>query len=111
MRRMLVGSAWRAYRDGSRSLSGVEVPDGLVENQEFDTPLLTPSTKAAKGHDEDISAEEIIKQGLASESDWQVISEYAKQLFERGNKIANKQGLILVDTKYEFGKTSDGQIT
>ncbi|MBP6880122.1 phosphoribosylaminoimidazolesuccinocarboxamide synthase [Candidatus Saccharibacteria bacterium] len=110
MRRMIVGSAWRAYRDGSRSLAGVDVPDGLVENQEFDNPILTPSTKAAEGHDEDISAEEIIEQGLASEAEWQIISEYAHKLFERGNEIAVKQGLILVDTKYEFGKTADGQI-
>jgi phosphoribosylaminoimidazole-succinocarboxamide synthase len=110
MRRMLVGGAWRAYRDGSRNLCGNQVPDGLTENQEFDQPLLTPSTKAAEGHDVDISAEEIIKQGLASDADWQIISEYAHKMFKRGNDIATKQGLILVDTKYEFGKTVDGQI-
>lgn len=110
MRRMLVGGAWRSYESGSRNLSGNEVPDGMVENEAFSEPLLTPSTKAAEGHDEDISAEEIIEQDLVSQTDWQVIDEYARKLFERGGQIAEKQGLILVDTKYEFGKTTDGQI-
>ena len=110
MRRMLVGGAWRSYESGSRNLSGNEVPDGMVENQAFDEPLLTPSTKASEGHDEDISAEEIIKQGLTTEAEWQAISAYAHKLFERGNQIAAKQGLILVDTKYEFGKLPDGSI-
>lgn len=110
MRRMLVGGAWRSYSSGSRNLSGNIVPDGMVENEAFSEPLLTPSTKATEGHDEDISAEEIIKQRLTTESEWQTISNYAHQLFERGNQIAGKQGLILVDTKYEFGKLPDGSI-
>ena len=83
MRRMLVGGAWRSYESGSRNLSGNEVPDDMVENQAFDEPLLTPSTKASEGHDEDISAEEIIKQGLTTEAEWQAISAYANKLFER----------------------------
>jgi phosphoribosylaminoimidazole-succinocarboxamide synthase len=100
----LTGHAWRTYSSGKRTLCGVAMPDGMKENDYFPTPIITPSTKAAEGHDEDISAEEIIAQGLASAADWKVLSDYALQLFERGKTIAAKQGLILVDTKYEFGK-------
>ena len=100
----LTGHAWRTYSSGKRILCGVTMPDGMKENDYFPTPIITPSTKAAEGHDEDISAEEIIKQGLATAADWDVLSNYALQLFERGKAIAARQNLILVDTKYEFGK-------
>lgn len=100
----LVGHAWRTYQTGKRTLCGVEMPDGLKENDFFPTPLITPSTKAAEGHDEDISKEEIIKGGLATAEEWSVLEKYALALFERGKKIAAKRGLILADTKYEFGK-------
>lgn len=103
----LTGHAWRNYNSGKRILCGVEMPDGLKENDYFPTPIITPSTKAAEGHDEDISKEEIIAQGLASAADWEVLQQYALALFERGKSIAAKQGLILVDTKYEFGKIGD----
>ena len=103
----LTGHAWRTYSSGSRVLCGVTMPDGMKENDYFPTPIITPSTKAAEGHDEDISADEIIKQGLATKAEWEVLSRYALQLFERGKAIAAKQGLILVDTKYEFGKMGD----
>lgn len=100
----LTGHAWRTYNSGKRILCGVEMPDGMKENDYFPTPIITPSTKASEGHDEDISKEEIIAQGLASATDWEVLEKYALALFERGKAIAAKQGLILVDTKYEFGK-------
>jgi phosphoribosylaminoimidazole-succinocarboxamide synthase len=100
----LTGHAWRTYASGKRILCGVTMPEGMKENDYFPTPIITPSTKAAEGHDEDISAEEIIAQGLATAADWETLSNYALQLFERGKAIAAKQGLILVDTKYEFGK-------
>lgn len=100
----LTGHAWRTYASGKRELCGATMPDGMKENDYFPTPIITPSTKAAEGHDEDISPAEIIKQGLASEKEWQALSEYALKLFARGKEIAAKQGLILVDTKYEFGK-------
>lgn len=100
----LVGHAWRTYQSGKRTLCGVEMPDGLKENDFFPTPLITPSTKAAEGHDEDISKEEIIKGGLATADEWNVLEKYALALFERGKQIAAKRGLILADTKYEFGK-------
>ncbi len=103
----LTGHAWRTYASGSRILCGVTMPDGMKENDYFPTPVITPSTKAAEGHDEDISASAIIKEGLASEKEWNALSAYALQLFERGKAIAAKQGLILVDTKYEFGKIGD----
>jgi phosphoribosylaminoimidazole-succinocarboxamide synthase len=103
----LVGHAWRTYNAGGRQLCGVTLPEGLVENDFFPTPIITPSTKASEGHDEDISKDEIIKQGLASAEDWAVLEKYALALFERGKEIAAKQGLILVDTKYEFGKIGD----
>ena len=106
----LVGHAWRTYHAGGRSLCGVQLPEGMVENDFFPTPIITPSTKASEGHDEDISKEEIIHQGLASAADWAVLEKYALALFARGKEIAAKQGLILVDTKYEFGKTKEGVI-
>ena len=100
----LTGHAWRTYSGGKRNLCGITMPDGLKENDYFPTPIITPSTKASEGHDEDISKEEIIAQGLASAEDWKILEKYALQLFERGKAIAAQQGLILVDTKYEFGK-------
>jgi phosphoribosylaminoimidazole-succinocarboxamide synthase len=103
----LVGHAWRTYHSGGRILCGVQLPEGMVENDFFPSPIITPSTKASEGHDEDISKEEIIKQGFATAEDWAVLEKYALALFERGKEIAAKQGLILVDTKYEFGKIGD----
>ena len=103
----LTGHAWRTYSSGKRILCGVTMPDGMKENDFFSTPVITPSTKAEHGHDEDISKEEIIVQGLANEKDWQILEKYALQLFARGKEIAAKRGLILVDTKYEFGKIDD----
>ncbi len=100
----LVGHAWRTYQSGQRILCGSRMPDNLKENDFFPTPIITPSTKAAKGHDEDISKEAIIAQGLASEGDWIQLEKIALQLFERGKLIAKERGLILADTKYEFGK-------
>ncbi|MBL0182806.1 MAG: phosphoribosylaminoimidazolesuccinocarboxamide synthase [Chitinophagaceae bacterium] len=103
----LTGHAWRTYASGKRELCGAAMPDGMKENDYFHSPIITPSTKAAEGHDEDISPAEIIKQGLATEKEWNALSEYALKLFARGKEIAAKQGLILVDTKYEFGKLGD----
>jgi phosphoribosylaminoimidazole-succinocarboxamide synthase len=103
----LTGHAWRTYSSGKRMLCGVPLPEGLQENDAFETPIITPSTKAAEGHDEDISQAEIIAQGLASADEWQQLTDYALRLFERGKTIARQQGLILVDTKYEFGKIGD----
>ena len=102
----LVGHAWRTYQTG-RILCGQTMPDGLKENDFFPTPLITPSTKAAEGHDEDISEAEIIAQGLATADEWEILKKYTLALFERGKSIAAKQGLILADTKYEFGKFGD----
>ena len=99
----LVGHAWRTYQNG-RVLCGETMPEGLKENDFFPTPLITPSTKAAAGHDEDISADEIINQGLASSEEWEILKKYTLALFARGKELAAKQGLILADTKYEFGK-------
>ena len=103
----LVGHAWRTYSSGKRELCGAAMPDGLKENDYFPTPIITPSTKADAGHDEDISPAEIIKQGICTEAEWNQLSSYALQLFARGKEIAGKQGLILVDTKYEFGKIGE----
>jgi len=103
----LVGHAWRTYQSGGRTLCGVTLPEGLKENDFFPTPIITPSTKASEGHDEDISKEAIIEQGLASAEDWAILEKYALALFARGKEIAAKRGLILVDTKYEFGKIGD----
>lgn len=102
----LVGHAWRTYQTG-KMLCGQAMPDGLKENDFFPTPLITPSTKAAEGHDEDISEAEIIAQGLATAEEWEILKKYTFALFERGKSIAAKQGLILADTKYEFGKLGD----
>ncbi|WP_332735048.1 phosphoribosylaminoimidazolesuccinocarboxamide synthase [Flavihumibacter sp.] len=103
----LTGHAWRTYSAGKRLLCGVSMPEGMKENDYFPTPIITPSTKAAEGHDEDISKEDIIAQGLASAEDWNTLENYTLALFERGKEIAARQGLILVDTKYEFGKIGD----
>jgi phosphoribosylaminoimidazole-succinocarboxamide synthase len=104
VRGTLTGHAWRTYQSGKRMLCGAELPDGLKEHDFFPTPIITPSTKADEGHDEDISPAEIIANGLATAEEWEMLSKYALQLFERGKAIAEKQGLILADTKYEFGK-------
>ncbi len=103
----LVGHAWRTYQSGKRIICGVTMIDRLLENDFFPIPIVTPSTKAAEGHDEDISKAEIIIQGLATENEWDQLENYALQLFERGKSIAAAQGLILADTKYEFGKIGD----
>ncbi len=103
----LTGHAWRTYSSGKRTLCGVPLPKGMKENDYFPYPIITPSTKASEGHDEDISKEEIIAKGLASADDWKVLEEYTLRLFARGKEIAAQQGLILVDTKYEFGKIGD----
>ena len=111
IRGYLTGHAWREYRSGKRMLCGVPMPDGMVENQKFDEPILTPTTKAEVGHDEDISREEILAQGLVNEPNYIMLEKYTSELFQRGTEIAAEKGLILVDTKYEFGKDSNGQIT
>ena len=100
----LTGHAWRTYQSGKRILCGAVLPDGLKENDAFDQPIITPSTKAEEGHDEDITPDEIIHKGLATSGEWEQLSSYALKLFERGKELADKRGLILVDTKYEFGK-------
>jgi phosphoribosylaminoimidazole-succinocarboxamide synthase len=99
----LTGHAWRTYASGKRMLCGVKLPEGLKENDFFPSPIITPSTKAEAGHDEDISKEEIIAKGLATAEEWKILEKYTLALFERGKEIAGKRGLILVDTKYEFG--------
>src|SRR6478735_5910473 len=103
----LTGHAWRTYSSGKRKLCGVAMPDGMKENDLFPSPIITPSTKAEAGHDEDISKEEIIERGIVPATDYKVLEEYALQLFARGKKLAAERGLILVDTKYEFGKLHD----
>jgi phosphoribosylaminoimidazole-succinocarboxamide synthase len=103
----LTGHAWRTYSSGSRTLCGVTMPEGLKENDYFPTPIITPTTKADVGHDEDISREDIIKKGIVSEANYVVLEKYTRALFQRGKEMAAKQGLILVDTKYEFGKIGD----
>lgn len=100
----LTGHAWRTYSSGQKMLCGVPMPDGLKENDYFPQPIITPTTKAAEGHDEDISKEEIIAQELATAAEWEVLEQYTRALFERGRTLAKQRGLILVDTKYEFGK-------
>jgi len=109
VRGYLTGSSWREYKNGARSICGVPIPDGMKEHQKFEQPIITPTTKASIGHDENISKEEIIKQKLVTEEDYLQLEKTALALFEKGSKIAKKQGLILVDTKYEFGKR-DGKI-
>ncbi len=111
IRGYLTGHAARLYKSGHRKICGINLPDGMKENDKFERPIITPSTKADKGsHDEDISKEEIIIRGIVSKSDYETLELYTKKLFERGTAIAKKQGLILVDTKYEFGKTTEGEI-
>ena len=110
IRACLTGHAARVYKSGKRTLCGVVLPDGMVENQKFEKPILTPATKAEEGHDENISEKEILEQGIVDENIWKEIREKAFRIFERGQKIANKQGLILVDTKYEFG-LHNGEVT
>lgn len=109
VRGYLAGSAWREYKAGARTLCGVALPEGMVENQKFPTPIVTPTTKADEGHDENISREEIIRTGLVSEADYNELERISLALFQRGTEMAAAQGLILVDTKYEFGKR-DGKI-
>ena len=109
VRGYLTGSSWRLYKKGGRDICGVPLPEGLVELQRFPEPILTPTTKAEVGHDENISREEIIKQGLVSKEDYELLEKYSLELFKRGSEIAKEMGLILVDTKYEFGK-KDGKI-
>ena len=109
IRGYLTGHAWREYKAGKRMLCGVPMPEGMVENQRFPEPIITPTTKAAEGHDEDISKEEIIAQGIVSREDYEQLEAYTRALFARGTEIAAGKGLILVDTKYEFGKR-DGKI-
>lgn len=111
IRGYLSGHAAREYKAGKRLLCGVAMPEGMIENDKFPEPIITPATKAEKGdHDEDISREDILKRGIVSESDYLQLEDYTRKLFQRGTEIAAKRGLILVDTKYEFGKTKDGKI-
>ena len=110
IRGYLVGHAAREYSKGKRQLCGVSMPEGMIENQAFPEPIITPATKADEGHDEDISREEILSQGIVSEADYVLLEQYTKALFQRGTELAQQQGLILVDTKYEFGKNKQGDI-
>ena len=107
VRSNLTGHAWRTYSSGRRELCGVKLPEGLKENDYFPQPIITPSTKAESGHDQDISKQEITRRGLATEDEWTIMENYALRLFSRGKQIAAKRDLILVDTKYEFGKIAD----
>ena len=107
IRGYLSGHAWREYKAGKRTICGVAMPEGMVENQKFPEPIITPTTKADEGHDEDISKEEIIARGIVSREDYEQLEAYTRAIFERGTEIAAKMGLILVDTKYEFGKKGD----
>lgn len=107
IRGYLTGHAWREYRDGKRLICGVSMPDGMRENEKFPKPLITPTTKAAEGHDEDISREDIIKKEIVAEEDYLRLEDYTRALFQRGTEMADARGLILVDTKYEFGKFED----
>ena len=111
IRGYLTGHAWREYKSGKRLLCGVKMPENMVENQKFENPIITPTTKAEIGHDEDISREDILKHNIISESDYVMLEEYTYALFNRGTEIAAEKGLILVDTKYEFGKDINGVIT
>lgn len=110
IRGYLAGHAARLYNNGSRSICGVPLSEGIKENDKLSEPIITPATKADEGHDEDISREEIIKRGIVTEDDYKIIEQYTYELYKRGSEIADKQGLILVDTKYEFGKTEKGEI-
>ena len=110
IRGYLSGHAARVYTAGKRSLCGVDMPEGMIENDVFPKPIITPATKAEEGHDEDISSEAIIEQGIVSEADYRQLEAYTQALFQRGTEIAQSRNLILVDTKYEFGKTATGEI-
>lgn len=110
IRGYLTGHAWREYKSGKRELCGVSLPEGMKEHDKFPEPIITPATKAEEGHDEDISREEIISQGIVEEKAYEQLEKYTRALFQRGTEIADKQGLILVDTKYEFGMSNDGEI-
>lgn len=107
IRGYLTGHAWRTYKSGKREICGIQMPEGMIEHQKFPNPIITPTTKADFGHDEDISRDEILKQGLVSEEDYIQLENYTKAIFQRGTEMANERGLILVDTKYEFGKKND----
>ena len=107
IRGYLTGHAWREYKEGKRTLCGNIMPEGMKENQKFEKPIITPTTKASVGHDEDISKEEIIAQGIVSKEDYEMLEKYTHAIFQRGTEIAEKMGLILVDTKYEFGKKDE----
>ena len=110
IRGYMSGHSAREYKEGKRILCGEEMPDGIIENDAFDEPIITPATKANEGHDEDISKDEIIQKNIVSESDYLLLEKYTRALFKRGTEISKSRGLILVDTKYEFGKTSEGKI-
>lgn len=110
IRGYLTGSSWRTYKSGARSICGVPVPDGMKEHQKFPEPIITPTTKAAEGHDEDISEEDLLAKGIIPKEEWELLKKYTLAIFKRGTEIAAKHGLILVDTKYEFGKGADGKI-
>ena len=110
VRGYIAGSMWRAYETGERSFCGIQLPDGLKNNQKLDAPIITPTTKAAAGHDENTSEEEILNQGIVSRSEWTLIKKYAYDLFDYGSRYAASKNLILVDTKFEFGKRKDGEI-
>ena len=107
IRGYLTGHAWRTYKSGKREICGIKMPEGMIEHQKFPTPIITPTTKADFGHDEDISREEILKQGIVSEQYYIQLENYTRAIFQRGTEMANERGLILVDTKYEFGKKND----
>ncbi len=109
IRRYLTGHAWRVYKSGKRELCGVRLPEGMRESDAFPEPIITPATKADEGHDEDISSIDIVERGIVAKEDYEILEQYTRALFERGTEMAAKQGLILVDTKYEFGK-KDGKI-
>jgi phosphoribosylaminoimidazole-succinocarboxamide synthase len=111
IRGYLAGHANRVYKSGERTLCGVQLPEGMKENDVFENPIITPTTKATIGfHDQDISKDEILAKGIVSEEDYKILEQYTRKLFKKGTKIANNRGLLLVDTKYEFGKTKDGKI-
>ncbi|HRX27849.1 MAG TPA: phosphoribosylaminoimidazolesuccinocarboxamide synthase [Saprospiraceae bacterium] len=110
VRGYLVGHAWRTYSSGERMLCGVEMPDGMIKNQAFKTPIITPSTKADEGHDEDISQEDILRKGIVSEEIWNQLKHYSLALFQRGSEMADQRGLILADSKYEFGIDKSGTL-
>ncbi len=110
IRGYLTGSAWRTYQKGERVICGVTVPDGMKEHQRFPLPIITPTTKAAEGHDEDITEAELLAKGLIPAAEYELVKKYTRELFNRGTEMAAQKGLILVDTKYEFGKGADGRI-